>query len=113
MDWKNQRNRKIFPEANIPERLGSQLNDPSLYQSLFYRDLFNKRKIKELIDIWLTIGNPVSGTVGDCCGCDRRQQAGTHGIEGFVGQPTRQYGVPLVLSVSVLALKKEQDEHCS
>jgi hypothetical protein len=44
---------------------------------------------------------------------DGRQQAGTHGIEGFVGQPTRQYGVQLVLSVSVLALKKEQDEHCS
>jgi hypothetical protein len=39
--------------------LGSELNDPFLYQPLFYRDLFNKRKIKELIDIWVKFGGMV------------------------------------------------------
>jgi hypothetical protein len=42
--------RALFPEANLKERLGSELNDPSMYQPLFCWDLFDQRKIKELID---------------------------------------------------------------
>ena len=46
-----------FPEANLKERLGSEFNDPLLYQPLFYWDLFNKRKIKELIDTEFKLKN--------------------------------------------------------
>jgi hypothetical protein len=39
--------------------LGSELNDPFLYQPLFNGDLFNNCKIKELIDIWVKFGEIV------------------------------------------------------
>ena len=99
LDWRDQRELKIFPEAILPEGLGSELNDPSVYQPLFDRDLFHKRKIKELtrqsffkrardistrnvlqvVNTCLVLlgaivgltGNSVFGPVGGFCGCDR------------------------------------------